>query len=603
MPTGQNFILGNDIVFWRGGVGQLIVAQSNGTYGGGEVVSATFLAYNAGGAGNIAIGAGDSTHSGYVTWQNPSNAQFAYMGFDTDYPNLTLHMTGGGTFIVPNVHITGTLADGANSVGTSGYVLSSTGTGTAWVPQTGGSSAFSSITTGTNVSATMTVGSGASIVVSGTGIVEATQVQAVVVSATPPTAGQVLTATSSTAANWQSPTASGSYATTIGDGSSLVYTVTHNLGTEDIVVEVHTIPTGSPPFAGEMEIVDVTIVDANTVTVTYGVAPALNSERVVVLSSGGTAGGGGSSSALTELAVNTGTRSGGTVYQNTTGKTIIAIVAGAPSGGNQMVGYVDSSASPTQIVCQRDAWHGPGGATTMFMVIPNNYYYEAFFASGGGISQWREFSVTTGTISVAGDLGPSGSNTRLTNTAYQNTSGSLMFVLATYTSCSSTLQGLVDTSPTPTTVVWSDNPPTGGTADYILMPVLPGEYYIASSSSGTLATWFEYTWSGVTATKMQANTGGYNSRGISNSVGSPYFLPNTNATTKMRWVQVYSNNGSGGDRAMYSGEGMTYIWDAVTSGSVCSVACPVAPGWLYTWEFNSGSGLGSPNGWWEWTIG
>jgi hypothetical protein len=218
MPTGQNFILGSDIVFWRGNPGQLIIAQSNGTYGGGEVVSATFLAYNASGAGNIAIVAGDATHSGYVSWQNPSNTGFAYMGYDTYYPNLTLHMIGGGTFIVPNVHITGTLADGANSVGTSGYVLSSTGTGTAWVPQTGGSSAFSAITGSTNTTAAMVVGSGASIMVSGTGVIQATQLQAVVISGTAPTAGQVLTATSPTAANWQ--TSSSGFTnpmTTLGD--------------------------------------------------------------------------------------------------------------------------------------------------------------------------------------------------------------------------------------------------------------------------------------------------------------------------------------------------------------------------------------------------
>lgn len=110
-----------------------------------------------------------------------------------------------GLLTEANVRITGTLADGANSVGTPGFVLSSTGSGTAWVAQTGGSSSFSSITSGVNSAATMTVNTGASIIVTGTGVVEATQLWLVVISSTPPTTGQVLTATSPTAANWQTP--------------------------------------------------------------------------------------------------------------------------------------------------------------------------------------------------------------------------------------------------------------------------------------------------------------------------------------------------------------------------------------------------------------
>ena len=100
------------------------------------------------------------------------------------------------------------------------------------------------------------------------------------------TTGYVLTVVGGVPA-WAPPTGGGgggegAYATTIGDGSSTAFTITHNLGTEDVIVEVHNISSG------QMEIVDVDIVDINTVTVTYGSAPALNAERVVVLSSGGT---------------------------------------------------------------------------------------------------------------------------------------------------------------------------------------------------------------------------------------------------------------------------------------------------------------------------
>jgi hypothetical protein len=70
------------------------------------------------------------------------------------------------------------------------------------VPPTG-SVDFSGLLTGTNTTSTMTVGSGASIVVSGSGVVQATQIQNVLVSGTP-SVGYVLTATSATAATWQS---------------------------------------------------------------------------------------------------------------------------------------------------------------------------------------------------------------------------------------------------------------------------------------------------------------------------------------------------------------------------------------------------------------
>lgn len=63
---------------------------------------------------------------------------------------------------------------------------------------------FNNIATGTNTTAIMNVGSGASIVVSGTGVVQATKIQGVVVSGVAPLAGQALIATSPTAASWAS---------------------------------------------------------------------------------------------------------------------------------------------------------------------------------------------------------------------------------------------------------------------------------------------------------------------------------------------------------------------------------------------------------------
>ncbi len=322
-------------------------------------------------------------------------------------------------------------------------------------------------------------------------------------------------------------------------------------------------------------------------------------------------GGGGTSSALSELAVATGGRTAGTVYQNTTGSTMIAIIVCAPTGGNGAVGYVDTNSSPALITSSRDAWHGPGGASTLMMVIPNNSYYKVVLPSGGSIPQWREFGVITGSISASSDLGPSGANTRVDGTTYQNTSGSLMIIQATYTGCSATngahpLQGITDSSATPTTLVWDDDPPSSSSSDQVIMFVLPGDYYIvtAAGNGGTLATWYEYTWSGVTATRALCNSGPYNSRASASAgAGATPYAPIVNAGGTLRWLQIYSANGSGGDRVFNSSESLTYMSDAVTSGYVCTVFGPAFPGWLYQWDYNSGSGFGSPTAWWEWSIG
>lgn len=67
------------------------------------------------------------------------------------------------------------------------------------------------------------------------------------------------------------------FASTIGDGSSTAYAITHNLNSTDVEVEVSRISTG------ETIIVDVARTNANTVTVTFAVAPSSNSYRVAIV--------------------------------------------------------------------------------------------------------------------------------------------------------------------------------------------------------------------------------------------------------------------------------------------------------------------------------
>jgi hypothetical protein len=67
------------------------------------------------------------------------------------------------------------------------------------------------------------------------------------------------------------------YATSVGDGSATSYTITHNLGTRDVIVSVYE-ATGSYAEV----ICDVNHATTNTITLLFSVAPTLNQYRVVV---------------------------------------------------------------------------------------------------------------------------------------------------------------------------------------------------------------------------------------------------------------------------------------------------------------------------------
>lgn len=65
-------------------------------------------------------------------------------------------------------------------------------------------------------------------------------------------------------------------ARTIGDGINTTYTITHNYGTRDVVVQVFDITTNDTVFA------DVIRTSINAVNITFSAAPASNAYRVVI---------------------------------------------------------------------------------------------------------------------------------------------------------------------------------------------------------------------------------------------------------------------------------------------------------------------------------
>ena len=65
---------------------------------------------------------------------------------------------------------------------------------------------------------------------------------------------------------------------TIGDGSALSYTVTHNLNTKDVIVQVFEIATGETVETGSIR-----KTNSNDVQIDFNTAPDANAFRVVIM--------------------------------------------------------------------------------------------------------------------------------------------------------------------------------------------------------------------------------------------------------------------------------------------------------------------------------
>lgn len=101
------------------------------------------------------------------------------------------------------------------------------------------------------------------------------------------TGGGVTATNSGTAVTVTIPGAGAGFAADIGNGSSTTFTLTHNLGTKDVLVQIF--ENGSPYSQIDAEIRRTTV---NAVDVVFSVAPTTNQYRVVVEPNTGGGGGG-----------------------------------------------------------------------------------------------------------------------------------------------------------------------------------------------------------------------------------------------------------------------------------------------------------------------
>lgn len=240
------------------------------------------LACNTSGSDNVAIG----DYAGSVGWTNSSScgnsnktgSNNVWVGNNAG-PNTTTQLsntigigyqaynTASNQTVIGNSSITQVYLFGTGNgcLSASGGLI--TGSGVA-CGSGGGGAAFSAITGSTNTTASMVVGTGASMSTAGSGTIAATSVGGITVSGTP-SIGQVLTATSTSAADWQTP--AGSMTWPAGAAGIPNYSGSSSWGTTYNASNL--IPSNFLPLA-TTSVFGVFKPDGSTITCTAGVCSA-----------------------------------------------------------------------------------------------------------------------------------------------------------------------------------------------------------------------------------------------------------------------------------------------------------------------------------------
>ena len=166
-----------------------------GTVAGMYTVQGFIDVTTAGSAGTVSCTIGYTTDSGTDT-QTSATISLATLGTNGSF-TISLYSAAGDAISYATTV--------ASVIGSPVYTLHLR---LIQLAATAPSQAFSGITSGTNTAAAMIIGAGASLATASTGTNAATSVGGITVTGTP-SSGQVLTATSSTAADWAAAAASG----------------------------------------------------------------------------------------------------------------------------------------------------------------------------------------------------------------------------------------------------------------------------------------------------------------------------------------------------------------------------------------------------------
>jgi hypothetical protein len=343
----------------------------------------------------------------------------------------------------------------------SGHCGQPTLSGTSWEIQdaggvcgvSGGGSAFSAITTGTNTTATMTVGTGGSIVRSGTGIVDANQLNSVpFCTGFTPTNGQNLQYTTASSPNpcytAATATASTSGIWTVANvtASRVINTVYHNTsgGPMIVVVGITTVASNATEIkvlsdSSATPTTQIAGVSATGSTFSIGVPiefVVMAGDYYQIPTSAGIS----SIASWTEYTITkgamtvssdlVGSRVYGTPYQNTTGS--VMLVELEVSGASTMTSSfnTDSSATPTTIAVQKSLSDSGTKLSFLVPVLPGNYYEMVNTAGTGTVTHWHEITWTGVSATQSDELTVRTVNTSSFN--YVNTTGKSMWTASSY---------------------------------------------------------------------------------------------------------------------------------------------------------------------------
>jgi len=222
---------------------------------------------------------------------------------------------------------------------------------------------------------------------------------------TPPADGEALVWDSGASAfvpgEVAAPDIGGVYAETIGDGSSTSFPVEHNLGTEDVVVQLWDL-TGMVPVLATDDADSIEVTDENAVTVTFSGAPAIDSYRVVIVA-GGSEGGGGSGTdedaihlseagEINSLDSVTPAGSDVLVLEDASdgfakAKTTVSALADVIGGGGDLPADVEGGTETDDGTYQYNAFTTPGAHT---LTVNSPGWVDVLLVGGGGGGAGRD---------------------------------------------------------------------------------------------------------------------------------------------------------------------------------------------------------------------
>ncbi len=201
---------------------------------------------------------------------------------------------------------------------------------------------------------------------------------------------------------------------------------------------------------------------------------------------------------LTRSANLNGSRSLGTVYQNTSGEVMFLTVNWSNTADPRSVtAYVGAANPPTDIVCWQ-ASSTNNGAYALFIPVMQNEYYKVGVDNAANVSvdDWREYTLDTVSIARTGDHVTAVVPDKRGYSAswgYPNISGMVKLVMVSETGNAGTIFFRCGAMAPPQDTQQSQAQ-VGGRGRHVMGVCLPGYVYNLSVDAGTSPShWWEWT--------------------------------------------------------------------------------------------------------------